>query len=108
MTVMTTDLTVSFLYFDGCPLAPKARDNILAAIEQVEPGIQAHFEEVDLMAPDTPDDIMRWGSPTILINGEDIIGAERGSACSCRLYASDGGVPTTREIVAAIDRTRSG
>lgn len=102
-----TETTVSFLYFDGCPLAPRARENLLEAIRTIGYKAQVRFEEVDLMAADTPDVLKRWGSPTILINGEDITGAEQGSACSCRLYTSDGGVPNTPEIIEAFDNIQS-
>ncbi len=98
------DTTISFLYFDGCPLAPRARENLVDAIEDIKTRVRVCFEEVDLMAPETPDDLRRWGSPTILVNGEDITGAKQGWACSCRLYANEGGVPTVSEIIDVISR----
>ncbi|NNE06709.1 MAG: thioredoxin family protein [Xanthomonadales bacterium] len=102
-----TDTTVSFLYFDGCPLAPRARENLLEALGKTGREAALRFEEVDLMDPATPIELKRWGSPTILVNGQDITGARQGEACSCRLYASDGGVPTTREIIEALAKKGS-
>ena len=96
------EMAVSFLYFDGCPLAPKARANLACAIDQLHPDIRVGLVEVDLMDPHTPDSLRYWGSPTILIDDQDITGAEQGSACSCRIYASEGGVPSADEITQAI------
>lgn len=96
------DLKVSFLYFDGCARAPGARRNLLDALERVRADVKIGMEEVDIMDPVTPEHLRRWGSPTILIDGVDMTGAEQGSALSCRIYTSEGGVPTTREIVRAI------
>lgn len=93
---------IQFLYFHGCPLAPRARDNLVQAIGSLSSRNSVSFEEVDLMSGQTPQDLQRWGSPTILLNGRDITGAPPGDACTCRIYASQGGVPTAQEISDAI------
>lgn len=97
------DMAVAFLYFQGCPLAPRARANLVAALARVGRGNRFSLEEVDLMAPETPEHLKGWGSPTILIDNSDIMGASPGSARNCRIYASHGGVPSEDEIVAAIE-----
>lgn len=102
-----TDMTISFLYFDGCPLAPRALENLMDAVEEIKSSVLLRFEEVNLMAPETPHGLKRWGSPTILVDGEDITGAQKGWGCSCRLYTSDGGVPTTPEIIEAISNRQN-
>ena len=96
------ELTVSFLYFDGCPLAPRARTSLAGAIRQFKPDIRVGLIEVDLMDAQTPDDMKRWGSPTILINGQDIAGGPQGSGHSCRIYPGEERVPSAAEIADAI------
>ena len=93
---------IQFLYFDGCPLAPRARDNLVQAISSLPFPSAISFEEINLMAGKTSLEFKRWGSPTILLNGRDITGAPPGDSCTCRIYASDGGVPTAVEIANAI------
>ena len=93
---------VSFLAFDGCPLAPRALDNLLAAICLLDSEIPVDFERIDLLSDSTPNEVKRWGSPTILSNGADITGHGKGDACSCRIYSSQGGVPSMDDILNAI------
>ena len=95
---------VSFLSFDGCPLAPRARNNVLAAIKALGSQYPVEFEEIDLLSDSTPHDVKRWGSPTILVNGHDLVGFNKGDACGCRIYASEDGVPTPGEILMAIKK----
>jgi len=98
----STNPVIQFLYFDGCPLAPRARDNLNGAIAQVGESVRVDLEEVDLLAPEVPADLKRWGSPTILINGKDMMDGEKGSACNCRIYAGKDGLPSAEEIARAI------
>ena len=95
---------ISFLSFDGCPLAPLARANLLAALRILGSEYPVEFEEVDLMSDSTPNEAKRWGSPTILVNGNDLMGFSPGDAWGCRIYTSEGGVPTTNEILIAIKK----
>jgi len=99
---MMTRPRVSFLAFDGCPLAPRALDNLLAAICLLDSEIPVDYEKIDLLSDSTPNEVKRWGSPTILINGADLAGHSKGDACGCRIYSSEGGVPTMDEILDAI------
>ena len=99
-----TSTQVWFLSFKGCPLAPLARSNLLAAIAELDPEQPLEFEEIDLMSDSTPSELSCWGSATILINGQDLVGCSKGDAGSCRIYASDGGVPTPDEIRIAIKK----
>jgi hypothetical protein len=96
------EISVSFLYFEGCPLAPRARDNLFNALMRVSLGIQVEVEYVNLTARDTPEHLKCWGSPTILINDLEVTGGKRGAASSCRIYNRDGRVPTADEIVGSI------
>ena len=94
--------TVQFLSFEGCPLAPEALSVLESAVRQLSDRLRVEIEHIDLMAPDTADELKRWGSPTILLNEQDITGAQPGDANSCRIYPGPGGVPATHEIVAAL------
>ena len=98
---------IAFLSFDGCPLAPRARSNLSAAIGILGSEFEVDYKEIDLLSDASADDLKRWGSPTILINGEDVMGSTQGDACGCRIYASEGGVPTTIEILNAIRKVKN-
>ncbi len=71
-------------------------------------GIVAAIEEVDTSAPDTPAALSNWGSPTILLNGEDVGGEREPTGPSCRLYRGDDGrvhgVPSRTLLSAALNR----
>ena len=95
---------VQFLSFDGCPLAPEMLEVLKSALNQLRDTLQIEIEHIDLMNPDTAGELKRWGSPTILLNEQDITGAQPGDANCCRIYQGPGGVPATQEIVAALSR----
>ncbi len=65
-----------------------------------EIGLTCSIERVNLR--DLPEDDPRrgWGSPTALLNGADLMGAETGSggALSCRIYPGTG-IPTVQEMI---------
>lgn len=95
-------MRIQFLYFEGCPLAPQARANLAEALSKLDPDTKVELEEIDLLAPGTPVDLKRWGSPCILRDGRDITGTTQPDACGCRVYTSDGGVPGPDEIAARL------
>lgn len=63
-------------------------------------------EEIDVESPDAPDFARGWGSPTILIDGADVIGAVRSTGSACRLYAE--GAPSVELIRARLATVRRG
>lgn len=88
--------SIELAYFDGCPHADRARENLAAALGRV--GLAPEWIEWDLESPSTPDRVRGLGSPTVLVDGCDVTGAEpdaRVSALACRA----GGAPTTDQIV---------
>ena len=99
-----SDMNVQFLAFDGCPLADAARANLEQALADC--GISG-YEEVDILGPDTPDDLPGWGSPTILVNGVDVSGQPKGNSISCRIYSGPGRVPEPASIVASIESAQA-
>ena len=91
-------MNVQLLTFKGCPQAEPARANLRAALREAAAGTE--FTEVDLMGPETPPSLTAYPSPTVLVDGVDIMGeAGRPAALSCR----SSGAPSISAIVAAIE-----
>ncbi len=63
---------IELVYFDGCPCASQARNNLREAVEAS--GQAVTWSEWDLTAESTPADFRRFGSPTVLVDGEDVTG----------------------------------
>ena len=82
-------MKVQLLTFPGCPNADAAREVLQRVLSSA--GIRAPIEEVDTVAPDTPEPLKGWGSPTILIDGRDVAGQEAPGGATCRLYRDEEG-----------------
>ncbi|MGN6689105.1 MAG: DF family (seleno)protein [Actinomycetales bacterium] len=101
-------MTVTLLYFPGCPNWQTADANLRAALEEVGADIAVQRRVVDSV-----EDAERHGflgSPTILIDGRDPF-AEPGAApgLSCRVYRTPAGVagaPTVAQLRAALTDAR--
>ena len=91
-------VNLQFLSFPSCPNTPQLRQRLTKALAEL--GIDLEITEVDLMDLEKGDPRLRYGSPTILINGADLMGkgpsAQPGLAC--RIYA-DGGLPSLDELL---------
>ena len=84
---------IELVYFDGCPNVSQARDNLKETLESSDQ--QLTWSELDLVSESTPTDYRRFGSPTVLVDGEDVTGESVGaSAMSCRAD----GVPSVASI----------
>lgn len=93
---MTKTPQIELVYFEGCPNALQARENIRAAVAEAfaQP---IEWAEWDLMAESTPEDFKRYGSPTVLVDGHDVTGDGPGNvAMACRAD----GAPSI-EVIAA-------
>ena len=90
---------IELLIFANCPLADAARASLMQALAELS---IATYDEIDLLDPTTPDELRGWGSPTILVDGEDASGAPKGASIGCRVYQEPGRVPSPATIVAAI------
>jgi hypothetical protein len=85
---------IDLVYFEGCPNAAIARENLRAAVESV--GLDLSWSEWDLMSESTPEHFRQHGSPTVLIDGRDVTGAgHEAVAMACRAD----GAPTIDAIV---------
>lgn len=88
---------IELVYFDGCPNAERARENLARALASA--GGAPEWAEWDLMDPGTPEVYKQYGSPTILVDGRDVTGAEGGaSAMACRAD----GAPSAEAIAAKL------
>jgi hypothetical protein len=76
-------MKVQLLTFPGCPNAVAARELLQRVL--TSSGTCASIEDVDTTAPETPEELRGWGSPTILINGHDVAHETPRGSC-CRLY----------------------
>ncbi len=104
---------VDLVYDQGCPNAEGARTTLRRAL--TEAGLAAQWREWESSSDATPAHLRRYGSPTVLVNGRDVVGAEPGEAASCRVYEVAGprsGVPPAevivRALVAAAQQKRAG
>lgn len=85
---------VELLFFPGCPHVEAARTQLRRALEAT--GLPASWEEHD--------ETDGYGSPTILVNGVDVLGAPRGDGASCRLYLASEipGAPPLEALIRAL------
>ena len=94
-----------FQYFDDCPNHHRMRDNLTLAIQGIEDKV--HIVATAVEDEETAARVMFRGSPTLLINGEDIEGmpAPTKSSLSCRFYRN--GVPSSEFIRKRIEEAYS-
>ena len=75
--------TIELVYFEGCPNATRARENIRAALEGA--GAAPEWDEWDLTLESTPEGYRQHGSPTVLVDGRDVTGEGADTvAMACR------------------------
>ncbi|MCY1059000.1 hypothetical protein [Nannocystis sp. SCPEA4] len=93
---------IELLYFPGCPHVPAARAQLAKALERV--GLPASWVEHDVSADAVPAHVRGYGSPTILVDGQDVAGGSPADGSSCRLYpeSETPGAPSLRVILAAL------
>jgi mercuric ion transport protein len=102
-------VSVQLLAFPGCPHAEGARASLRRVLVSV--GLPPDFEEIDVSQEGCPETLRRWGSPTILVNGQDVAGAGSADGGTCRLYSTPSGlsgVPPEAAIRAALTRSLQG
>ncbi len=86
---------IELVYFDGCPNADRARENLRAAL-----GSESWIEW-NLSSLETPERFRRHGSPTVLVDGRDVTGETGGNtAMACRAD----GAPSPALIRGALSR----
>jgi hypothetical protein len=101
---------VELLWWEGCPSHPEA----LAELERVleEEGLRPEVELVEIESDEQAARQRFPGSPTIRIDGEDILPAGDGEPFSltCRVYRLRDGrpsaIPDPEDVRAALRRTK--
>lgn len=100
--------TVELVYDADCPNVGPARTQLMRAYAMT--GLPARWREWRRDHTHAPERVRKFGSPTILVNGKDILPAPADAAC-CRVYAqADGtmaGVPPVERIASAISNAGS-
>jgi mercuric ion transport protein len=95
-------MKIELVYFEGCPNAGAARENLRKACGELS--VKAEWQEWDQNSDSVPDHVKPFGSPSILVNGKDIAGGP-GECCaekSCRLYEGGQNAPAVETIKAAL------
>jgi mercuric ion transport protein len=95
---------VELLYFPDCPNVPAAREQLRRAFATL--GLAPRWTEVDVTSENAPEHTRGYGSPSILVDGREVTGAQPGDGSSCRIYigSETPGVPPLHAIVAALTR----
>ena len=87
--MISTQLTIDLLYFDGCPSYRQAWDDILDVL--VEEKVDAAVRLVAVEDPDRARELHFAGSPTIRINDRDLEDYEGDGVMACRRYQENDG-----------------
>lgn len=97
---------IEFIYEQSCPNVADARVQLRLALEQT--GMPAHWQEWEHNDPNSPAYAHRYGSPSILVDGEDVAGEPASDAPSCRIYTNtrgrNRGVPDATLIRTALEK----
>lgn len=95
-------MTVTVLYFDGCPNWRTADARLAALAEEL--GFRVVHRRVE--TPEEAERVGLRGSPTILVDGRDpFVSGEEPAGLVCRVYATPAGLagaPTTEQLRAAL------
>lgn len=102
-------MQVELVYEKTCPNIEAAREQLLRAF--VEAGMPPRWREWEVSSEDAPQHVHGYGSPTILVDGEDVSGVmNEGDDYCCRVYAhsesGNKGVPALADIVRALQATQ--
>ena len=93
---------ITLVYDADCPNLPAARVALREALERE--GLEPKWVEYDRAALGTPAPLLRFGSPTILVDGVDVAGeAGRAAAASCRVYPGERGLRGVPPLEALAD-----
>lgn len=97
---------IEFIYDRDCPNIEDARAQLRLALQQS--GLPAEWQEWEHNNPASPAYARLYGSPTVLVAGQDITGDSPSGDPSCRIYANtqgrNRGVPDATLIRAALQR----
>lgn len=97
-------MKVELIYDNDCPNADRARQLLKEAMQST--GRKPDWVEHCRQDPSAPAYAQNYGSPTILIDGQDVAPSERPGGSACRLYRDDtgrmSGLPPREDFVRAL------
>ena len=88
-------MNVELIYDADCPNVVATRSLLIKAFTQT--GVSARWKEWERSSPDRPSHVQNFGSPTLLVDGQDIAGLGPSlNTRACRVYSgSDGNLKST-------------
>ena len=93
-------MTVELIYESDCPNVVDTRENLLRAFSEAR--VSPKWTEWDIASQASPARVRGFGSPTVLVDGNDVVArASTGTSC-CRLYSAADGRLTGATPVYAI------
>lgn len=97
-------MKIQFLWWADCPSHPKAWERLNQALIELE--TSAEIERIEIVTEEAAEQWRFRGSPTILINGEDIDpnASELPTRLTCRLYRTEEGRPSPLPTLAMLKR----
>ncbi len=98
-------MRVDLVYDPDCPNVAAARTALAEAF--VVAGLAPSWNEHCRADGALPAHVEGYGSPTILVDGRDVMGEPPGTARCCRLYPGGSKAPPRDAIVAALRRSSS-
>ena len=103
-------VNVELIYSGDCPNVNAARENLKRALLSL--GLELNWKEWDRQDSSSPPHTREFGSPTILVDGEDVAKGQPNHADCCRLYRNESndtvGAPPCSVIKTAIEEARKG
>ncbi len=98
-------MQVELVYEKSCPNIETARAQLIQAFAEI--GFTPRWQEWEVSTPEAPTHIHGYGSPTILVNGQDVCGGRaEGNDYCCRVYShgedTNKGVPALADIVQSL------
>lgn len=100
-------MKVEFIYDLNCPNIAATRANLMKALS--EAGLPAKWIEWDRNSSNSPDYAKQYGSPTILVNGKDIVDNMPTKDNHCRIYQDENlGIIKTPSVSLIMEELKKG
>jgi hypothetical protein len=98
-------VSVTLLYFEGCPYWRVAEDRLHEALARVgSDAVDVKYRQIE--SPEEAEAVQFRGSPTLLIDGRDpFLDRESPVGLSCRVYRTPDGLagsPTVEQLVSVL------
>ena len=95
---------IELIYDRDCPNVSATRENLRIALQQC--GLSADWQEWDRGSSTCPDYAKNYGSPSVLVDGHDIIEYSQADGNCCRMCPKDdgglAGVPPMELVMASL------